>query len=173
MCSAIKDTIGEPQLLQKFEEAFLRELPEQIVAGFAQEKITCHVGEVTLFNVWIEKETRLGYEICKLFYECKVEIYTDTPILESPIAISLLVILKWIIKAVVLVILGWLAIKAFESWLTSMTTTRHTIQYYEDGELVKEETFTEPSIAGISAVGIIALIGLVLLLLWFFGRPKK
>lgn len=173
---------GSPSIEEverEVEEGFRTNLYNQVKKGFADKGYDVDVVLIMSVEVWHTEEEHHVYPIntvkfYRVHYRYKVKIRSAKKIMESPIAIEILVILKWIIKAIVLVIIAWFVAQAIKEWLQSMTTKKTRIIAYdpETGEIIEEEYIEEPSIGGIGIVGIFILILFVIALFWMVGSPK-
>lgn len=169
----LKQQIGLEEFERQVVQAIQLELPPIIVQQFATKDVVCQVGEfITLTVNNQQRQAQLGNWVVRFHIECEIQIFTDKQLLESPIPPWVVFILWQIIKYTALAVAAYFAIFAIASIIKSMVTEKHIVRYYKEGELVKEETTTEPSPWGISTIGIVAIIGLVLILFFVFGIPR-
>ena len=136
--------------------------------------------------------TRCAYEVSlgrrirviylRLHAKAKVTFESSEKLTGSPLAISLSLVLKYVIVALLVAFAMWLAAGVIERWLKSMTTVTskiHTIWYDEEGNITKEtyEEITRPSLAGITGVGAmgggILIILVVIVLIFFVGIGRR
>lgn len=110
----------------------------------------------------------------EIIIDVRVEFDTDKPLSESPIDPTWVGLFYAVIKAVIAAIVIYFIAVQIKEWLESMTTTTHSIEYYDEaGNLIGRESLQTPHIPGIGGVGLI-LFGLVMLgLFWFAGMPKR
>lgn len=155
------------------------ELHDAIISKFAEKGYDVEVLEIMDVEVSHTERTRRVYPIdgvtfYRVHYRYKVKIKSDKKIIGSPIAIEILLILKWIIKAIVLIIIAWFVVEAVKSWLQSMTTIKTRILRYDPdtGEIIEEEIHEEGGIFQIGIVGIFIVILFVIALFWMVGAPK-
>lgn len=112
----------------------------------------------------------------KLHLKAKVVFESSEPITGESLTLIAMKILKWILKAIVMVIVAWMVIEAVRSWLMSISVTKsivHTVWYDEEGNIIKEEDSTteEPPLGGLGGI-VIALVFLLFVFLLLGGRKK-
>lgn len=165
--------------IEELEETFRSELQaslaEKIMEGFFEQGYNVVVREIREITVWHElRPIPPGYKgEYRLWYCYKIQIFSDKPFSESPVAEWVFTIIKIILGTIVGGIVGYFVLKDVIDWWKSMTTTTTTIKTHKPDCTWTEETRTEPSFFGMSITGIFLLIGFMIVLLWFFGRPKK
>jgi hypothetical protein len=106
-----------------------------------------------------------------------VDFISDKPLMGSPIAAALLLVIQWIIQAIVVIIIAYFVIQAIKDWLVSMVTTTSTVtEYNSQGQPVKTETTTQPTLGGWIAP-VLALIAVLggggLVVLYFSKKPRS
>jgi hypothetical protein len=146
---------------------------EQTIVGLTdqalQQGITVTIKSVTTNAGYTERSywERAGVRVTvyKIWVSIEAEFESDKPLMGSPVALALMIILKWIMEAIVIVLVAYFAIQMIGDVFKSMTTKTSTVTkttYDESGNPVSTttETTTEPSPTG--WIGVIVALGLVL-----------
>lgn len=78
---------------------------------------------------------------------------SSDPLMGSPVATTLVLVIKLVLEAIVLTLIAYFAIQAVKQWLQSMTTTSRIVRKIDPvtGEIIEEETVT-PSSTGILTI---------------------
>jgi len=72
-----------------------------------------------------------------------------------------------ILSAITAIVIVWIVTQAAKEWLMSMTT--ETYEWWDETGYHK---VTKPSILGITGVGIIAIVGVILAMGWLMKKKK-
>jgi hypothetical protein len=174
---------GPEELAVLFEEELRLDLPGQLRTEFAKEGYELSSVEVLEVYSWYTSELKdprmpITENRYRLHAKCKVHIVTTKPFETSPLDpitwVLIIKVLDIVLKAIVLILIAYFVAKLIESFLLSMVTTKtRIVRYDEQGNIVYEEEKTESSLGGISIVGIVFIIIILIALFWMFGGPKR
>lgn len=180
----IQESGSIENMIATFKEGFIAECPHVVEEQFAEKGYAVNFLELKTLHVNAIEQTRQhGWVFIKLQCRFIVTIETEQCLTASPILVEIVWVLTKLLPYIVTLVLGLFFIHEFFDWLKSVTTTSWEVTEYgwvenpQTGELewkqTKTEKGTEPSLGGISLVGIFFLLFIVLLLFWFVGGPTR
>lgn len=161
----IKDSI-----LKGLKEGFA----DQLHAKFAEKNIDATFIDAELIDFhYYTTAYPIGYT--SMQYTAKVIFQTNKKLEGSPIDPATVAILLWILKNVVVpIIIAFIIVEALKQLFMAMVTKTTTITRLDDeGNVEWTETITEPSIGGISVVGIFVVLLFIIGLIWLAGSGRK
>lgn len=159
------------ELLDRTRVAIIIKSQEGLEEKARQQGFIFSIVKITPRVKFVKRYTRRQYRdwtirraYGKLKMGATVEFISNKPIAGSPIAPAVLLVIKWIIEAIILIIVAWFIIEAIKSWLKSMTTTKSTVTekgHYPDCTTYERTEETEkPAISGMLVLGLFLLLAL-------------
>lgn len=160
------------------QEAYAK--TEEGLTTKAQEQgLTLSITKIDVNVTYTQREDWIdGASPRKTFYYTlkilvSADFLSDKPLIGSPIAPALMTVIKWIIYAIIAVIVAWIAIEAIKSWLQSMTTRTSIVRKYDSsGKLIAEENVTEPGLGGMWTIGLLVILAVIVFLFMRGGKGK-
>jgi len=149
MLSGAGLTIGD--IVQEvYKEAY-----EQTYRGLAETAVEegLNLTDISV-TPWVHYSERLVWTLTgwRTYYtviaDVSANFSSDRPLMGSPVAAEFVLVVKWIISAVVTMVVAYFAVQAVKDFLISLVTKKNVIRRYKDGVLVEEEEVTTPSIGG-------------------------
>jgi len=180
---------------QELKEQGIRAIVEKVNQGLGMEaqKEGLQISNIKIQpEAWITtRRTRRPHgrfqeevrDYAKLHLKAVVTFESSQPIQVEGESLTLVAmkILKWIIEAVIMIVVAWFIVESIKSWLMSMTVKKSEVvtvveEYDEEGNLIKRTTTTSTTTGadplGIAGVGGIAVILVVVVLFFLVGFKK-
>lgn len=180
------DSVGgktkvENQIISEFKENMASEFVKKCLE---QNVVVYSVNVSSIEADWILDHKEYVRQLSLTIFYYRIKIYGELtfevskPLTQSPmVATWVLWVISEVIKAIIMVLIGYFVVQAIKDWLVSMTTTETIVyQLDENGNVVEVTRTKEPSMFGVSstlvAFVVVAVVGLYLLFR-FLGRKRR
>lgn len=158
---------NDDEAKQQLYNEMLARLPSAIVQGFADQGETVSVVESEIVNFELIRVGWQGYDVV-LRVNAKATIETESNYFGSPIAPLVIIAIG---VAIALIAAAITVPPLIAEWLQSMTTETWTVEQYDaEGNLIKKETGSQPSLGGMTILFVFLIIGVVILAMFWQKR---
>ena len=167
----------------KIQNETVQAFADKVISEAAKNGITVYNVAATVKEYhWVETNRYTGYIFPMTPITIYSEIYTldltinmlsDKPFSGSPMPPWAMQIIKWVIQAVVYILVAYFAFQAFQHCFDSLFVKKQTVTTYNPDGTIKETTTTEEPNINSTIFIIGALVVGAIVLVMYLGRGSK
>jgi len=157
------------EVRQKFEDTVASQIYEQLAKKTEEQGVFIKINKVNVVVLTEIKEQELVARVA--FFRCIADtVFESDKKLTGSISATLVVAFKYILDAVVAILVAYFVVEAIRRVIQSIVTTQSTvmtIEYDEEGNIVSKTVTSavQPSLAGLGSI----IVMFFILMLFIFG----